>query len=130
MSERAGSCTRCGNPPQNGFEETEIVRDDRKLVRNPDVMWREEDDAAAEANEGLERGDNVEEIGTSLLFADGMMVTLNILGTEIWKLCDGRSADEIIAELQEQFDVEPEVLRADVAGFLAELFQKGFVKYE
>jgi GeoRSP system PqqD family protein len=104
--------------------------DDRKIVRNPDVMWREEDDAAAEAVEALERGDDVEVIGTSLLFADGMMVTLNLLGTEIWKLCDGRSTEEIIAVLQEQFDVEPEVLRSDVAGFLAELFQKGFVEYE
>lgn len=106
------------------------MTDNGKIYRNPDVMWREEDDAAAQASEGLERGDDVEEIGTSLLFADGMMVTLNLLGTEIWKLCDGRSADEIIAVLQEEFDVEPEVLRADVAGFLAELVKKGFVHYE
>jgi GeoRSP system PqqD family protein len=100
------------------------------VFRNPDVMWREEDDSSAQAYEGLEKGENVEDVGTSLLFSDGEMVSLNLLGTEIWKLCDGRSVDEVISELHEQFDVETDILRADVMVFLNELAQKGFVRYE
>lgn len=101
-----------------------------RVQRNPDVLWREEDDARAQAYEGLEQGDDVEELGTSLLFSDGVMVTLNILGTEIWKLCDGRSVDEILSALMQQFDVEADVLKADVTFFLAELAGKGFIRYE
>lgn len=101
-----------------------------KIYRNPDVLWREEEDAAREAAAVLERGDDVEEIGTSLLFADGVMVTLNMLGTEIWKMCDDIGTDDLIAQLLQQFDVEEEVLRHDVQLFLDELAAKGFIRYE
>ena len=100
------------------------------VYRNPDVMWREEDESREQACEGLEKGDDVVDVATSLLFADGEMVSLNLLGTEIWKLCDGRSVVQLIATLQEQFDVAAEVLEVDVMSFLDELAQKGFVRYE
>lgn len=99
------------------------------VQRNPDVMWREEDDSLAVAREALDRGDDVEETGTSVLFSGGTMLSLNFLGTEIWKLCDGRSIDGIIAELLPQFEVEEETLRRDVQAFLDELAEKGFITY-
>ena len=101
-----------------------------KVVRNPEILWREEDDARAEALVGLDRGDDVAEVGTSVLFSDGTMLSLNILGTEIWKRCDGRPVDEVLADLAEVFDVDPDVLRQDAAAFLAELQLKGFIHYE
>ena len=101
-----------------------------KIYRNPDVLWREEEEASREALGVLERGDDVEEMGTSLLFADGVMVTLNLLGTEIWKMCDGISSEELIAALLVQFEVEEEVLREDVQLFLDDLLSKGFIRYE
>ena len=70
------------------------------------------------------------EMGTSVLFSGGTMLSLNLLGTEIWKLCDGRSADEIVAELLPQFEVEEDMLRGDVQAFLDELAEKGFITYE
>ena len=97
------------------------------ITRNPDVMWREELDAMLEAQNGLERGDDVGDVGTAVLFSGGAMLSINFLGTEIWKLCDGRDIDGIVAELLEQFDVEQDVLRADVQAFLGELIKKGFV---
>lgn len=100
-----------------------------KVFRNPDVMWREEDDARAEAHEGLEKGCSVEDIGTSLLFADGVMVNLNLIGTEIWKLCDGRDVDDIVATMFEEFEVDPQELKQDVLSFLEDLQQKGFIFY-
>jgi GeoRSP system PqqD family protein len=101
-----------------------------KVFRNPDVLWREEDEPKAQAYEGLSRGEDVADMGTSVLFADGVMLSLNVLGTEIWKRCDGRSVDEIVSDLIAQFDVEPDVLKEDATAFLSELAQKGFIRYE
>lgn len=101
-----------------------------RIIRNPEVLWREEDEPKAEAYEGLAQGENVSEVGTSVLFADGIMLSLNVLGTEIWKRCDGRGMEDIVAELITVFDVEPDVLRQDATSFLDELEQKGFIRYE
>lgn len=101
----------------------------KRIVRNPDVLWREEDDAAIEAAALIEQGGDATNIGTAILFADGTMVSLNLLGTEIWKRCDGRTQEEIIAELLEEFDVEIDILASDVADFLNELAEKRYISY-
>lgn len=93
-------------------------------------MWREEEDVLAVAREGLDRGDDVGEMGTSVLFSGGTMLSLNILGTEIWKLCDGRSIAEIVNVLLPQFEVGEDTLREDIMIFLDELAAKGFINYE
>lgn len=102
----------------------------RYIRRNPDVLWREEEEARDEAQESLDKGEDVAEMGTSLLFAGGQMLVLNLLGTEIWKRCDGRTLDELLSDLLSEFEVEPDVLRDDVADFLADLEGKGFIQYE
>ena len=101
-----------------------------RVVRNPEILWREEDESKAEAVAGLAKGDDVAEVGTSVLFSDGIMLSLNILGTEIWKRCDGRSVDDIVSDLITEFDVDPVVLRQDALLFLGELEQRGFIRYE
>ncbi len=101
-----------------------------KVFRNPDVLWREEDESKALAYENLSKGEDVGKMGTSVLFADGIMLSLNILGTEIWKRCDGSNMEDIISALIQMFDVDPDVLKQDTEAFLAELQQKGFVSYE
>lgn len=100
-----------------------------RVFRCEEVLWREEDEARAEVDGKLADGGDIADIGTSILFAGGQIVGLNLLGTEIWKLCDGRSVDEIVTRLLEKFEVAEEVLRADVASFLAELAGKGFISY-
>jgi len=101
----------------------------KRIVRNPDILWREEDDAVAEASALLEQGGDAAEIGTAILFADGTMVTLNLLGTEIWKRCEGLTIEELVAELLEEFDVEADLLRHDVSAFLQELAEKRYISY-
>mgnify|MGYP006267909377 FL=1 len=101
-----------------------------KIFRNPEVLWREEDESKAQAYEGLSKGEDVSEMGTSVLFSDGIMLSLNMLGTEIWKRCDGRSMEEIASDIIGAFDVDPDVLREDIQSFLSELEQKGFIRYE
>ncbi len=102
----------------------------KKVYRNTDILWREEEESKTEAYAGLSKGEDVANIGTSVLFSDGVMMSLNLLGTEIWKRCNGRTVDEIVAELTTQFDVEPEILKEDALPFLAELEKKGFIRYE
>ena len=92
-------------------------------------MWREEDEHKQKAMEGLEKGEDVGEIGTSVLYSGGEMLSLNMLGTEIWKRCEGKTIDELVAELVEMFDVEPEVLKTDATVFMDELKEKGYIKY-
>lgn len=101
----------------------------KRIVRNPDILWREEDDAVAEAAALLEQGGEAAEIGTAILFADGTMITLNLLGTEIWKRCEGLTIEELVTELLEEFEVEADILRHDVAAFLQELAEKRYISY-
>jgi pyrroloquinoline quinone biosynthesis protein D len=101
-----------------------------RVFRNPKVMWREEDQLREQVYEGLEKGQDVENTGTSILYADNTIVTLNILGTEIWKRCNGITIDEIVSVLTGQFDVDPAVLQNDVMKFLSELQEKGLIYYE
>jgi pyrroloquinoline quinone biosynthesis protein D len=101
----------------------------QKIHCNPNVMWREEDEALAEAKSAQESGGDFDDIGTAVLFSGGTMLSVNFLGMEIWKLCDGRDVDEIVSELLMEFDVEEDVLRTDVNKFIDELAKKGFVTY-
>ena len=101
-----------------------------KIFRNPDVMWREEDEFREQAYKGLDTGEDVADIGTSILLHSGKMHSLNILGTEIWKLCDGKTLEEIMSSLREVFDVDEEVLREDVSEFLRNMKGEGLVHEE
>ena len=101
-----------------------------KVFRNPNVMWREEDQLREQVYEGLEKGEDVENTGTSVLYADNTIISLNILGTEIWKHCEGMTIEEIVSALIGQFDVDRAVLRDDVMKFLSELKEKGLIYYE
>lgn len=101
-----------------------------KIYRNPDVMWREEDEFKEQAYQGLDSGEDVAEIGTSILLHSGKMHSLNVLGTEVWKLCDGKTVEEIISSLREVFDVDEEVLRKDVIEFLENIKEEGLIYEE
>jgi len=58
----------------------------------------------------------------------GTYFGLDELGTEIWEsISSGGDTDELVARLVEEYDVSPEQLRVDIAGFLDELEDKGLV---
>jgi pyrroloquinoline quinone biosynthesis protein D len=98
-----------------------------KIFRNPDVMWREEDKFREQAYSGLDKGEDVSDMGTSIVLYSGKMFSFNILGTEIWKLCDGKTVEDIVSELRESFEVEEETLRKDVSAFLENLKKEGLI---
>ena len=97
------------------------------IYRNPEAMWREEDGPKELVLQGLEQDRDVADIGTSIVLMNGTIHSLNILGTEIWKLCDGKMLDEIVSALKDIFDVEQAILEADVNSFLAEMKGLGLV---
>ncbi len=103
----------------------------KNIRRNPDIVWREEEEARAEVIEALGRGEDVHGEGTVLLVISGTMHELNILGGEIWKLLDGsRDEEVVVSELHRTFDVDRETLAADVRAFLNDLKSRGWISHE
>lgn len=102
-----------------------------KLQRDPQIVWRNEKRREEQVLKDLEAGVEVEDRGTVILLISGMMHQLNLLGGMIWNLCDGtRSQEQIVTELQKEFDVEAEELAEDVAEFVEDLLKRGWLIYE
>lgn len=100
---------------------------DRPL-RNPAIVWREEDELRDAAMAMLERGEDASGEGVLILLCAGVMHQLNMLGAEIWKRCDGeRAVDVIAAELAEVFDAAPAEITADVREFVADMQRRGWL---
>ena len=106
----------------------------KKLIRNPDVNWRVESHREAHVREVLEdplrTGEDVEavETGTVTILAGGIMHQLNLLGGEIWKLCNGDlDRGSVVIQLLDLFEVELETLREDTNAFIDEMVEKGLI---
>ncbi len=100
------------------------------LLRNPDIVWRREKRREEQVLQELEEGGDVEDRGTVILLISGMMHQLNLLGGMIWDLCDGsRDQEQIVDNLLEEFDVEREIISADVTDFVADLLKRGWLIY-
>jgi hypothetical protein len=58
----------------------------------------------------------------------GNYIGLSEVGARIWELIETpQDIETVCARLQDEFDVEPEVCRADVKSFLNELVQHGAI---
>ncbi|WP_303720980.1 GeoRSP system PqqD family peptide chaperone [Malonomonas rubra] len=100
------------------------------LQRNPDIVWRHEKRREEQVLKEMDAGKDVEERGTVILLISGMMHQLNLLGGMIWNLCDGtRTEEQIVDCLLKEFDVERNVLAADVAEFIEDLLQREWLIY-
>ena len=106
----------------------------KKLVRNADVNWRVESHREAHVREVLgdpsraEEDAEAVEVGTVTILAGGIMHQLNLLGGEIWKLCDGvLDRDSPVVQLLDLFDVDLDTLRGDANAFIDEMVEKGLI---
>ena len=106
----------------------------KKLFRNPDVNWRVESHREAHVREVLEdparaeEDEQAQDVGTVTILSGGVMHQLNLLGGEVWKLCDGTlDRAELLGALLEIFEVDEAVLAEDVNLFLDEMMEKGLV---
>ena len=56
------------------------------------------------------------------------MLTLNEVGADIWRLIpEADSEEEIVTRLLQEYEVDPEVLRADVAEFIESVRKLGIL---
>jgi SynChlorMet cassette protein ScmD len=92
-----------------------IMSTENRPITNPVVVLREEfDDWAVVFNP-----DTAEAAG------------INPVGVAAWKMMDGsRTVEEIVAAIREQFDDVPETAPEEIAAFVENLAEKGFVGYE
>ena len=96
--------------------------------RRPNIAWREEKEARQEVVDALEEGREAADEGTLILVDAGQIFELNLLGADIWKLCDGRrSVEQIVEELQEGYDVARDELESDVREFVEEMKERGWL---
>ena len=75
----------------------------------------------------------VEVDGTVVMMSveQGMYFGLNGVGPRIWSLlATPRTVGDLCRELQEEFEVEPELCRAQVLEFLAGLVEAGLVQVD
>ena len=63
-----------------------------------------------------------------LLYPEGI-VELNETAHEILSRCDGRTLGEIVCELAEEYEADPETLAADVRQSLADLQQRKLIEF-
>jgi len=99
-----------------------------KPLRNPDIVWRVEKRRQAEVMKALENGEDADDSGTVILLLSGMMHQLNLVGGLIWQQCDGAQTLSGIAEqLARDFSVETAEVEADVAEFVADLAERGWL---
>lgn len=106
-----------------------MVTDNDTYVRRPGIVWREEEEARREAVSALEEGCDASESGTLIIVDSGQINELNLLGADIWKLCDGRrTVAAIVDELLALYDVRREELEGDVREFLHDMRERGWVE--
>lgn len=99
-----------------------------KPLRNPDIVWRVEKRRQAEVMKALENGEDADDSGTVILLLSGMMHQLNLVGGLIWQQCDGeQTLDSIARELAREFSVEQDEVETDVAEFVADLAERGWL---
>ena len=61
----------------------------------------------------------------------GNYIGLSEVGTRVWGLIDtARTVEDVCTQLTAQFDVSPEVCRADVEEFLKELAKHGAISLD
>ena len=99
-----------------------------KPLRNPEIVWRVEKRRQAEVMKALDAGGEIDDSGTVILLLSGMMHQLNLVGGLIWQECDGKQTLAAIADgLAKEFSVEREEVEADVAEFVADLAERGWL---
>ena len=99
-----------------------------KPLRNPEIVWRVEKRRQDEALKALEAGEDIDDTGTVILLLSGMMHQLNLVGGMIWQRCDGQTTQaDIAAEIAAEFDAPAAEIEQDVADFVTDLAERGWL---
>jgi len=96
---------------------------ENKLKRNPAVSWRLEKEKICQINKTKEEG-MLKDLDEGVVFINlkNEMFELNLLGAEIWLLCNGeRTKKDIIKVLFKKYKIPREELEHDVNDFLSKM---------
>jgi len=101
----------------------------RVLVRDQELVWRDEPAAKEAILAALGRGEDAAERGWVILVDRGQMHELNLLGGEIWCLADGtRDREAVARDLAARYDAPYEEILIDVADFVAACTARGWLR--
>ena len=104
------------------------VREESVFGRRPGIAWRDEEEAAREVLDALAEGRDAGDDGTLILVDSGQVFELNLLGAEIWKLCDGcRTVGDVVDDILGRYEVERDELWRDVPAFLEDMTARGWM---
>ena len=67
--------------------------------------------------------------GKSVLLHSEGIIELNETANEILSRCDGRTLNDIVHALAQEYDADPKALAADVRETLADLHQRRLIEY-
>lgn len=100
----------------------------RELLRNPDLVWRDEPDQRDAIIGAMERGEEKDEAGWVIVVDGGEIHQLNLVAGDIWMLCDGtRDEAAITAELMKVYEADFALLTIDVGAFTEDCLKKGWL---
>jgi pyrroloquinoline quinone biosynthesis protein D len=100
----------------------------KTLNRNSELVWRDEPERKVEIMAELEAGKDAGDEGWVIIVDGGEINQLNLLGGEIWLLCDGtRDQNGVVEELLKHYEVPRELLEVDVGGFIKECLDRGWL---
>jgi len=103
----------------------------KPILRNPDLIWRDEPEEKDSILAALERGEEIGDLGWVIIVDGGVIHQLNLLAGEIWLLCDGnRDEDAVVSFLAEQYEAQPEEIRGDVREFVSDCRSRGWILEE
>jgi GeoRSP system PqqD family protein len=104
------------------------VKEESVFGRRPGIAWRDEEEAAREVLDALAEGRDAGDDGTLILVDSGQVFELNLLGAEIWKLCDGRrTVGDVVDDILRRYEVERDELWRDVLAFLDDMTERGWM---
>jgi hypothetical protein len=58
------------------------------------------------------------------------LFVLNSVGTRIWQLCTGKTPQEILATLVQEFDVTPQKAKKDLNTFIQDMLKRGMIEIQ
>lgn len=105
---------------------------ERKIKRNPLASWRLEEERMQQIEQIEDEGTlkNLDR-GVGFISFGNEIFELNLLGAQIWLLCDGeKTKKDIIEALRRKYVVSEEKLLQEVDEFLSEMANFQLVTYE
>lgn len=104
---------------------------EKKPLRNPEAIWRYNEEREQEIVKGLTNGEEVDDSRVVVVSLKGKLYNFSLIAAKIWNLCDGKmSIRDISKELSKIFDADPQIILEDVVEFVLENQERNLLLVE